>query len=221
MGDRLVDLEAKTIFQNLENIATVLVETFGRNCEVAIHNFEKLPHSLVFIKGEITKRKPGAPVTDLVIKTLRKEGDKAKNICNYKNTIKAGRIIKSSTVFIRDTKSKIIGAFCVNIDITDYLNSINLIENLIQTRDFQNLEIKETFASSLNETIESLIDDVVKKVGKQPAVMTKDEKLELVSVLEMNEAFSVKGTVDVVAILLGISKYTVYNYIKTVRSNKI
>lgn len=216
-----MDQKAKTIFQNLENIATVLVETFGRNCEVAIHNFEKLPHSLVFIKGEITKRKPGAPITDLVIKTLRKEGDKAKNICNYKNTIKAGRIIKSSTAFIRDTKSKIIGAFCVNIDITDYLNSINLIENLIQTRDVQNLEIKETFASSLNETIESLIDDVVKKVGKQPAVMTKDEKLELVSVLEMNEAFSVKGTVDVVAILLGISKYTVYNYIKTVRLNTI
>lgn len=215
-----MDQEAKTIFQNLEGIAKVLVETFGRNCEVAIHNFEHLPHSLVFIEGEITKRKPGAPVTDLVLKTLRKEGDQAKNICNYKNTIKAGRILKSSTAFIRNKENKVIGAFCVNFDITNYLNSINMIENLIQTGDVQSQDIKETFASSLNETVESLIEDVVKKVGKQPAVMTKDEKLELVSVLEMNGAFSVKGTVDEVATLLGISKYTVYNYIKTVRQNK-
>lgn len=215
-----MDQETKTLFKNLESIATMLVETFGRNCEVAIHNFKKLPHSLVFIKGEITKRKPGAPVTDLVMKALRKDGDKAENICNYKNTIKAGRIVKSSTAFIRDKNKKIIGAFCVNLDITDYLNSIHMIENLIQTGDVQSAEFKETFASTLNETVESLIEDVVKKVGKQPAVMTKDEKLELVSVLEMNGAFSVKGTVDEVATLLGISKYTVYNYIKTVRNHK-
>ena len=215
-----MDHERKLIFQNLEGIASALVETFGRNCEVAIHDFEKLPHSLVYISGDVTKRKPGAPVTDLVIKTLRREGNEAKNICNYKNTTKLGRIIKSSTAFIRDSQNKIIGAFCVNIDITDYLNSINLIENLVQTSDTQHAEIKETFASSLNETIESLIEQVIRKTGKQPAVMTKDEKLELVSVLEINEAFSVKGAVQQVATLLGVSKYTMYNYIKTVRSNK-
>jgi predicted transcriptional regulator YheO len=95
-----------------------------------------------------------------------------------------------------------------------------MIENLIQTGDAQSSEFKETFASTLNETVESIIEDVVKKVGKEPAVMTKDEKLGLVSVLEMNGAFSVKGTVDEVATLLGISKYTVYNYIKTVRNHK-
>ena len=212
--------ERKVIFQNLERLAAVLVETFGRNCEIAIHDFAKLPHSLVYVEGEITKRKPGAPVTDLVIKTLRREGNEAKNICNYKNTTKLGRILKSSTAFIRDSQNKIIGAFCINLDITDFLNSITLIENLTHTSNAQNSETKETFALSLNETVESLIDQVVRKAGKQPAVMTKEEKLELVSVLEMNGAFSVKGAVHQVATLLGVSKYTMYNYIKSVRSNK-
>ncbi len=213
--------ERKGIFLNMEKMAAVLVETFGRNCEVAIHDFARLPHSLIYVAGEVTKRKPGAPITDLVIKTLRREGNEAKNICNYKNTTKLGRILKSSTAFIRDSQNKTIGAFCINIDITDYLNSINMIENLIQTSDTQNSEIEETFASSLNEMIESLIGQVVRKVGKQPAVMTKDEKLELVELLEINGAFSVKGAVHQVATLLGVSKYTIYNYIKSVRNNNI
>jgi predicted transcriptional regulator YheO len=212
--------ERKAIFQNLERIAAVLVETFGRTCEVAIHDFAKLPNSLVYVAGEVTKRKPGAPITDLVIKTLRREGNEAKNICNYKNTTKLGRMLKSSTAFIRDSQNKIIGAFCINIDITDFLNSITLIENFIRTGNAQNGETKETFASSLDETIESLIDQVIRNAGKQPPVMTKEEKLELVRVLEINGAFTLKGVVHQVATLLGVSKYTIYNYIKSVRSDR-
>jgi predicted transcriptional regulator YheO len=210
----------KAIFQNLEMVAAVLVETLGRNCEVAIHDFAKLPHSLIHVEGDITKRKPGAPVTDLVVKTLRREGNEAENICNYKNTTKLGRILKSSTAFIRDGQNKVIGAFCVNIDITDFLNSIALIGNFVRTSNDHDLETQETFASSLNETIESLIDQAVQKAAKQPAVMTKEEKLELVSDLEIHGAFSLKGAVHHVATLLGVSRYTMYNYIKSVRSSK-
>jgi len=95
---------------------------------------------------------------------------------------------------------------------------MELINDLTNLEATQNNRHEETFASNLNETIESLIDKVAKKAGKQPATMSKNEKIQLVSSLELEGAFLLKGTVDYVAKYLGVTKYTVYNYLKTIRS---
>ena len=42
-------LNRERIFGNLKRIASVMVQTFGRNCEVAIHDFDLLPNSLIHI----------------------------------------------------------------------------------------------------------------------------------------------------------------------------
>ena len=70
------------LFDNVKKIAAVLVQTMGRDCEVAVHDLTKLPHSLIHIEGNITKRKPGAPITDLVVRALRREGDSVADIPN-------------------------------------------------------------------------------------------------------------------------------------------
>ena len=207
------------IFENMKRVAQVLVETFGRNCEVAIHDFASLPYSLVHVEGEVTRRKRGAPITDLALKALQREGDQVEDICNYKTTTKQGRVLKSSTAFIRDDGGRVIGAFCVNYDVTDFLNSVALIEDFAKT--VGNHEgLHETFASSLNETIESIVDQVVHKAGKQPGTMSKAEKVQMVEVLEMYGVFSLKGAVEYVATVLGVSRYTVYNYLNEVRAEK-
>lgn len=212
--------EGKKIFENLERVAAVLVETLGRNCKVAIHDFANLPCSLVHVNGNVIKRTAGSPVTDPVVKALRREGDGAKDLCNYKNTTKHGRTLKSSTTFIRDEKGKVVGAFCINYDITDFLNAVALVEDFIQTGDTGEEETRETFPSPLNETIESLIGRIFRKAGKQPVTMSKAQKVALDGLLEIHGVFSIKGTVDHMAALLGVSKYTMYHYLKEVRSNR-
>jgi len=211
--------ETKEIFENLKRIAAVLVKSFGRNCEVAIHDFDNLPHSLIHIDGIVTKRKPGAPITDLVLRALRREKDLVKDISNYKTVTKDGRTLKSSTTFIRDQDGRVIGAFCVNFDITEYLNSLSMMDDFVQTVPQNAEERKETFASSLNETIESFMQQAIRKAGKQPSTMNREEKVQLVHSLEFQGAFLIRGAVDYVAKALGVSKYTVYNYLKETRSN--
>ena len=49
--------------------------------------------------------------------------------------------------------------------------------------------------------------------------MTKEEKVSLVASLEYAGAFLIKGAVDFAAKAMGVSKYTVYNYLKEVRSS--
>jgi len=54
--------EKALIFNNLKNLADVVVQMFGRNMEVAIHDIEDLQHSLKYIAGAVTKRKVGLPL---------------------------------------------------------------------------------------------------------------------------------------------------------------
>jgi predicted transcriptional regulator YheO len=145
----------ETILENYKRLAKTISQTFGRNCEVAIHDFGLLPNSLLHIEGVVTNRKLGAPITDLVVRALKRYGDDVEDINNYSATTADGRHLKSSTSFIRGHDGKVIGAFCVNFDISSFMNAKAAIEEFMKTSDSQ--RDQETFASSLGETVDSLI----------------------------------------------------------------
>jgi predicted transcriptional regulator YheO len=214
------DSERKVIFENLKNLADAIVQMFGRNMEVAIHDFNDLQHSLKYIAGEVTKRKEGAPITDLVVKAWRREGENVKNLIGYRSTTKEGRILKCATSFIRDGKGKVIGVFCINFDVTELLSSIYDIKTLAETCTIKEVGESETFASTITETIDALIEQSVAEIGKQPPLMTKEEKVKLVGILEGKGAFLIKGGVDNVAARMGLSKYTIYNYLQKFRATQ-
>ncbi len=92
------------------------------------------------------------------------------------------------------------------------------LNGFVQTTNQRGDHRNETLASSLNETIEALMAQVVSKSGKQPATMSWDEKVHLVQSLEFHGAFLIRGAVEFAAKALGVSKFTVYNYLKEVRS---
>jgi len=210
--------EKKAIFKMLRQMADAVTKTMGRNCEVAVHDFANFNKALVYLAGNVTGRKVGAPITDLVVKALHAEGKKIKDRYNYKTTTKDGRAIKSSTTFIRDSVGEVIGAFCINIDTTELLNASQAIEEIVKTMDFNSNGNRETFAATVGETIEALFEQAVSIIGKQPATMSTAEKIRLVEVLETKGAFQIKGTVDQVAMMIGVSKYTVYNYLQKIRA---
>ena len=208
----------ETILENLKPIARVIAETFGRKCEVAVHDLRNLEHSLVYLAGNVTKRQPGAPITDLVVKILRQKSNQAEDMVNYKTITRDGRPLKSSTVFIRDEKGEIFAALCLNFDLTDFLNLNSIFNEFCQAGGLQVDYKSETFAVTVQETIESLISQAIDTLGKQPATMQPDDKVRLVGLLEEKGTFLIKGAVDCVAAVLGVSKFTVYNYLKRLRS---
>lgn len=208
----------ETILENYKRLAKTISQTFGRNCEVAIHDFGLLPNSLLHIEGVVTNRKLGAPITDLVVRALKRYGDDVEDINNYSATTADGRHLKSSTSFIRGHDGKVIGAFCVNFDISSFMNAKAAIEEFMKTSDSQ--RDQETFASSLGETVDSLIAQAVATMGKHPSAMSKEEKVHFVGILEEQGGFLLKGAVEQVARVMAISKFTVYNYIKSIRAKK-
>ena len=204
---------------NLQRMADAVVSLFGKNCETCIHDLTSLANSLVYIQGDVTGRKPGAPATDLLVKMLQQNSGKAEDKHNYKTTTADGRSLKSTTTFIRDATGKPVAAFCINLDTTDFFNASQALMPFINTQENNHQAKTETFAHAAGETVEALFVHAVAEIGKHPATMNVDEKTELTRLLEKNGTFLLKGAVEQVAKMLGVTKFTVYNYLKKVRSS--
>jgi predicted transcriptional regulator YheO len=207
--------ENAALFQTMKRIADGIAVAVGKNCEVVIHDFSDLDKSLIHIAGNLTNRKVGAPITDLAFKTYKDLGDKAENLFGYR-TIANGRVMKSSTMFLRNNAEQVIGCLCVNLDITDLLNAKAALESFTHMEEGA-AKTSERFASSFQETLESILEETVEEMSRQPGSMDKDERLEFVRRLNRRDVFVFKGAVNQVAKLFGVSRYTVYNYIKEVR----
>lgn len=209
--------ENKEIIANLTRIADSIAMTFGKNCEVCVHDVTDLRKSLVYLAGNITGRSIGAPATDLLTKALKQETPE--DLHNYITTTTDGRVLKSSTSFIRNSSGTVIAALCINFDTTDFFNAAQVLSPFIAPlAEKQDVTAMETFTFAAEETLKSLFDQAVAKIGKQPSTMSYEEKIDLVKELEELGVFQFKGAVEQVAALTGVSKFTIYNYRKKIQS---
>ncbi len=114
----------------------------------------------------------------------------------------------------------VIGAFCINFDTTEFFNAAQAISPFYCTENSSNHVNEETFAKSVDETIDALFGQAVVTIGKLPATMTTDEKTHLIEQLERHGVFNLKGAVEKIAAMTGVTKYTIYNYLKKIRIEK-
>jgi len=206
------------IFNQACRTADTLVAMFGQRCEVVVHDFSNLEESLFYLKGNITNRKKGAPITDLVLHELKKDSQDIKDITNYETVLKSGSVLKSSTIFLRDAYNHVIGALCVNFDISLLIQLGGEIQELIK---FENNEPKiENFYSTVHEVVEEMVNSVLKEFTKAPTMLEMEEKIDCVSKLEDKGTFLIKGSVEYLSEVLGVSKFTIYNYLKKIRAEK-
>jgi predicted transcriptional regulator YheO len=212
--------EHESILDNLNRLADAIVAMFGKNCEACVHDLTALHHSLVAIRGTVTRRQPGAPATDLLVKLLNQNEGRGKDLHNYQTTSKDGRSLKSTTVLIRDRTGQAVAALCINFDTTDFYNAGQALLPFLNAADNGVPVCTETFSQSPDETIESLVQQAIGQIGRHPATMQANEKTRLVGLLEEHGIFRLKGAVKQVARTLGVTRFTVYNYLKKVRAEK-
>ncbi len=208
--------EEKLIFDHAIRTANVLVSMFGKHCEVAVHDFSNLQQSMIHLAGNVTSRKTGSPATDLVLNQLTKKQDTIKDICNYQTQSQNGNILKSSTVFLRNRNNKVIGALCINYDIGLLMQLNGEIGKFINSE--ANKSTKETFFTSVQEMIQEMVNQILMSFQKSPSAMSVDEKVECVRLLERKGVFLIKGAPEYIAHALGVSKFTIYNYLQKVRA---
>lgn len=217
-SERSLHPKLQAVLQTIDG----LYETLGCRYEVILHDLSQLEQSIVAVRGNITNRKAGGPPTNYLLKFLRKYGDEAPNQINYRNETSDGRVLRSSTMFIRDEDGHIVGSLCINQDLTDYIVASKLIQENIS---FQESEEKvegteEVFAHDISEVMEVMVSGELEVMQKPVAYMQKEDKLAVVESLEEKGIFDIKGAVEYVAERLGVTNFTVYNYLKEIRGTK-
>lgn len=197
-----------------------LSELLGADYEVILHDLSHVESSVVAIRGDITHRKVGAPATNYLMRLLKEYGDDAPNSVNYRNELPDRRVLRSSTLFIRDDEGRILGSLCINQDLTEYIAARNLLENntKFSGQPRKDAPPQELFASEISELMENMVDGEIHLARKMVAYMQKDEKMAMVENLERKGVFDVKGAVEYVADRLGVTNYTIYNYLKEIKS---
>ncbi len=218
MEDRKLHPKLQAVQQLAEGLSQIL----GHRYELIVHDLSHVESSIVAIHGDVTHRKLGGPATNLLLKMLREYGDDAPNNINYRNALPDGRVLRSSTMFIRDDDGHILGSLCINQDLTDFVVLSKLAEEMtsFQETPQSSQQPEEQFAHDINEVMEDIVNCELELMSKPAAYMQKEEKLAIVDRLESRGIFNVKGAVEYVAERLGVTNFTVYNYLKTVRSPK-
>ncbi|MFW2368311.1 MAG: helix-turn-helix transcriptional regulator [Desulforhopalus sp.] len=208
--------------QFLKDLARGISSVFGDRCEVVIHDFSDLKSSLVYIEGDVTNRPLGSPIPDMLYRLLKEFGDEAPHKFGYKSTTEDGKVIKCSTTMVRDDNGKLEGCLCINFNVTDFaflataFNDFTFIQ--LEGGPGTNGAAQNGTPASFGETMESAIDFAIADYGKVPAMMDKADKLSIMQKLDKDGVFMIKGSVDYMARVLGASRYTIYNYLKQVRS---
>lgn len=208
-------------FESLMKGITML---FGKHCEVVLHDHKdnSYDHTIVAIEnGHVTGRKLGDCGTNLGLKVLRGTSD-GNDDYNYSTQTKDGRVLRGSSIYIHDDKGKVIGALCINFDISSLMFAEQALssfcQNPFRAAPEANKDIKEIFVKDVNELTDAFIQEVQREIGIPVASMTKEDKLKALDYLDKRGAFLIKKAGDKIAKYFGISKFTLYSYLENVRN---
>lgn len=198
----------------MKHIADGIAQQFGQNCEVAIHDlFGDLESSIVYIvNGHVTNRKVGG-TSKIALETIHREPTNLVDKLGYLARTPEGRIIKASTMYIKDEHNKIRYIFSVNYDITELTGIERVLKEFINTNPPQNNVQPDQIFSNVNDLLDSLIMQVEAIIGKPAALMNKEEKARAIQFLNDAGAFLITKSGNKVSEYFGISKFTLYSYI--------
>ncbi|MFT9494168.1 helix-turn-helix transcriptional regulator [Anaerosolibacter sp.] len=201
-------------------VANIITQTFGKNCEVSIHDLTQPESSVVYVaNGTVTGRKEGQSFNHLIRQVLLSKKFKDDCTANYLFEADNGKKIKSSSALIRNPEGEVIGMLCINYDLTlSYLIKEEVLGFLPElTQDEMPVE-DELPNQDVTTIIDELIANIIKNKDKDS--LKRKDSVELIRFMDEKGVFLVKGAIDKVAESLGLSKVTIYSYLDEARGKK-
>ena len=199
----------------LKRLAVAVTTQFGVNSEVVVHDISRddTEHTIAVIEnGHVSQRQTGGGASRVVLEAIQRKDDPTlADELGYLTKTRDGRILKSSTVYIRNDAGVIEGVISINYDITELLMAERAIASILHHSEEP--VMPERIPQNVNDLLDDLIEQSVAMIGKPVAMMTKEDKIAAIQFLYRAGAFLVTKSGDKVSKFFGISKYTLYSYI--------
>ena len=199
---------------NLCSLAQAVAAHYGKSCEVAVHDLtgeNAADSSIIFIEnGEVTGRKVGDGASAVVLEELSAAENDRENRIGYFTRTSDGKVLKSTTVYIRDESGKVAAIFSINHDITALSVAASAIGELISPTARSE---PEKITTHVEELLDELLWKSTELIGKPVSMMNKDDKQRAIRYLNSKGALLITKSGDRIAKYFGISKFTLYSYL--------
>lgn len=199
----------------IDNIGKLL----GEKCEILLHDFSNGLDSTILhiVNGKLSGREVGGCPTSVVFEHYTELGEMENELSSYFTRMPDGRLVKSSSTFLKDKDGNVIGAVCINLDVSEMAGvSKQIMSFLGSCEEHQQKMVNENFAIDVNMLMEDYLDQVQADIGKPAREMNKQEKLAALTYLESKGILQIVKANVRLCDFFGISKFTLYNYLNEI-----
>lgn len=226
----LQGLDAESINRVLELLVEPLQAAVSQPTEVVLHDLQRIPNTVRAIAGVVTGRRIGDPPTDKLLERVA-AGDLSHEV-GYRSQLPDGRILQSTTIIYSDRDGQAAAALCLNTDVSAWVTLRAAMDRFVLGHEgvptqaqaspvakrsgSEPAPASEYFPHSVEELSERLIDAAISAVGVPPGKMRKEQKVQVVADLDRRGFFLVKQAAETAATALGVTRFTIYNYLNEV-----
>lgn len=210
-------------FEFIKNLTDNIGRLFGNKCEIIVHDFTKGYESTIVhvVNGEVSGRAIGGCPTNLFFDHLDELKEKEGEFASYFSTMPDGRLIKSSTTFLKDDSGEIVGSICINIDVSGLAMLVPMFREFLDDEKTGSKQVgNEHFAKDVNDLMEGYLAQVQASIGKPACEMNKREKLHALAFLKSKGVLQISKANVKLCEFFSISKFTLYNYLNEIGNNE-
>lgn len=209
----------------------VIGSVIAANTEVVLHDLRSPEFSIAEIaNAHVTGRRKGDSVlaglrTDKAfISAMEQSAQPVTLMLDYPTYSSSGAPLRSSTAFYRIPGEAPFAALCINVDNQSISDALNILQSLTRIVPQQaDASPLPNPADAAHENIEDLMRDIITTATElSPGSSRADsKKARLLAVRQMQEKgiFLMKGGVEKAAAALGITRYTIYNYLDELKKS--
>ncbi|MCP4292217.1 MAG: hypothetical protein GY780_10350 [bacterium] len=214
--------EDRQILKAHEAIIEGIALFMGDYCEVALQSLEDPDHAVLkIINNHHTKRKSGDPLTDHGRQVLQDFESKKiqRTSCYTTMSVSSDPMRSVFTVICHDNKP--IGLldinFNMNVPLAQFMSTFSLFNNCAQP---PGQALEKSASSSVGDLVHNAVTEVVQRISTDTNIPNHDKNKYIVFGLHEEGIFDIKGAVVMVAEELGLSKFTIYSYIRELKEKK-
>ena len=203
--------EDELLLREAEKIAQAVGRMFPGLCEVVLHDLRDPAHAVRAIEGGLSGRAVGDPATELGLARIADPGF-PDVLQNYPNRFPDGRPAKSTSIGLRNSSGEYVAALCLNLDVSLLGSAARALTRL--ARADEPAPLTESLRARTADELRALVEDYATERGHTPRSLPGAAKKDLVRTLKERGFLEVKNAVPALTDLLGISRASVYNYLR-------
>lgn len=221
--------ERQFVFRALRASLEAIGSVIGQNTELVLHDLSQPENSVVaIINGHVTGRSVGSPVLvgphhDHGFAAVLKAPKDARPgepvvVRNYPTASPQGLPLRSATAVFRDENGEAYASLCINADLSGIVAAQACLAELLGAAP--KTEHPQIESPSMEQLMTEIIQGALADSKSTQGVMKKKAKLEAVRQMQERGLFIVKGGIEKAAAVLGVTRYTIHNYLNEIRARQ-